>query len=1083
LLFVKDCQELIEFKAVIKNLILVFFGLLSFTYSHSQAKLWGMTKYGGADNFGVIFSTDADGTNLIKHFDFVGNSARYPNGNLTLADNGLLYGMSPTSLQNDKGLLFEYDPATNKFTKKIEFDGANGSRPFGSLTVGPNGNLYGMTTYGGINDRGVLFEFDPINNIFIKKVDFDGLTKGSYPYGDLTVGLNGKLYGMTSQGGTSGAGVLFEFDIPSNTFTKTIDFDGVDKGSRPTGGPTPHSNGKIYGVTSQGGASNRGTLFEYNPISGVFVKKVDFSQLGSYGGNYPSGSLIIGSDGLFYGMTLSGGTNDAGTLFKYDPVNDSFMNLVDFDMITMGGCPRGSLTLDDSGKFYGITVRGGLKGVGVLFEFDPTNNLFIKRIDFDETNSDCRYYNSDLTLGGNGKYYWMNPYGGAHYKGALFEYDPVTSNYTKKLDFGGALNGGGPFGKFINVGDAKLYGSANGGVDSLGVLFEYDIAKNSYTKKLDFASLNVGFLNSNLTAGGNAKLYGTTTDYSSTSKGALFEYEPINNIVTKKINFDGAIKGSYPGDLTLGNNGKLYGTTWGGGANNMGVLFEYDPVTNAFVKKIDFDGLQKGSTPSQSLTLSSNGRLYGMTYEGGSNNLGVLFEFDPATTTLIKKIDFDGGGKGSNPLSVTEGSSGKLYGITRKGGANDLGVLFEFNPATNIFTKKIDFDGLQKGSTPSQSLTLSSNGRLYGMTSYGGENNKGILFEYNPAINLLVKKTDFNDANGSNSFNSLLLIQAVPTLNWGNPIEITYGTALSSTQLNATSSIAGTFIYTPPAGTLLNAGTDQTLSLLFTPTDIVNYETVTKQVVINVTQSNQSITFNTLPQKTFGEEPFSLNATSSSNLPIMYASSNTNVLTISGNIGTLVGSGASTITASQAGNSNYYAAEDVQQILTVINCSNPDKPSITQTNNATFAATTLTSSTAPAGGTYQWFNNGVVIKDAISQNYTTSETGAYSVRITVTGGCSATSDSIAVIITAIESAKANELLAFPNPVIDWLTLSLEKFEGEKIISILQTSGRQMTVEETQANESIIYVADYPPGMYLVKVSAGNSFGVIKFIKQ
>lgn len=80
---------------------------------------------------------------------------------------------------------------------------------------------------------------------------------------------------------------------------------------------------------------------------------------------------------------------------------------------------------------------------------------------------------------------------------------------------------------------------------------------------------------------------------------------------------------------------------------------------------------------------------------------------------------------------------------------------------------------------------------------------------------------------------------------------------------------------------------------------------------------NQTITFNTLSNKTFGDSDFQLTATASSNLPISYTSSNVNVATINGNTVTIVGAGTTTITASQTGNANYNAAQDVTQTLTV----------------------------------------------------------------------------------------------------------------------------------------------------------------------
>jgi Secretion system C-terminal sorting domain len=86
---------------------------------------------------------------------------------------------------------------------------------------------------------------------------------------------------------------------------------------------------------------------------------------------------------------------------------------------------------------------------------------------------------------------------------------------------------------------------------------------------------------------------------------------------------------------------------------------------------------------------------------------------------------------------------------------------------------------------------------------------------------------------------------------------------------------------------------------------------------LTVGKANQTITFNALPARTFGDAPFALSASASSSLPVSYASSNTSVATVSGNTVTIVGVGSTTITASQAGNSNYNAATDVTQVLTV----------------------------------------------------------------------------------------------------------------------------------------------------------------------
>ncbi len=98
---------------------------------------------------------------------------------------------------------------------------------------------------------------------------------------------------------------------------------------------------------------------------------------------------------------------------------------------------------------------------------------------------------------------------------------------------------------------------------------------------------------------------------------------------------------------------------------------------------------------------------------------------------------------------------------------------------------------------------------------------------------------------------TLTISQATPVVTWNNPASITYGTALSATQLNATATVGGSFAYTPAAGVILNAGT-QTLSVTFTPTDTTNYKSVTQtaQIIVNqatltVTAANASRIYNT----------------------------------------------------------------------------------------------------------------------------------------------------------------------------------------------------------------------------------------------
>ena len=97
--------------------------------------------------------------------------------------------------------------------------------------------------------------------------------------------------------------------------------------------------------------------------------------------------------------------------------------------------------------------------------------------------------------------------------------------------------------------------------------------------------------------------------------------------------------------------------------------------------------------------------------------------------------------------------------------------------------------------------------------------------------------TDGDNYNSVNGTQVLITVnKATPQITWSNPSNIDYGTALSTTELNASSNVPGTFTYAPPAGTILNTGANQTLSLNFSPTDAANYNTVngvTRQITVN----------------------------------------------------------------------------------------------------------------------------------------------------------------------------------------------------------------------------------------------------------
>ena len=728
-----------------KKLILITAAIFIANLLSAQVEFWGMTSAGGPDRNGVIFKTDGTGHNQSVEYYFPTlNQGKGPTGSLCIASNGKLYGMTSSGGANGQGVLFEYNIVNDTVIKKVDFNGTNGKWPMGSLIQASNGKLYGMTSTGGVNNKGVLFEYNIANDTLIKKVDFNG-TIGKRPYSSLIQASNGKLYGMTSAGGNNSKGVLFEYDIVNDILVAKVSFNETN-GDVPYGSLIQATNGKLYGMTWGGGANYKGVLFEYDITNGILIKKVDFNGANGRG---PRGSLIQASNGKLYGMTSADGANYKGVLFEYDILNDTLIKKVDFNG-TNGDSPEGSLIQATNGKFYAMTPNGGANNKGVLFEYDLTNGTLVTvKTNFDGNNGHSP--KGSLVQTTNGKLYGMTIEGGQSGSGVIFEYIPSSNTFTKKKDFNITNNGDRPSQSLIKTSNNKLYGlTISGGTKVRGTLFEYDPVNHILNKKVDFDNTKGSFPTGSLIQASNGKLYGMTSAGGVNYKGTLFEYDIVNNVFNKKVDFIGT-NGSQPyGSLIQATNGKLYGTTCcggtNGGANGYGVLFEYDIANNVFIKKVDFNGTN-GTSPRGVLIQASNGKLYGLTRIGGANNHGVLFEYNIINNTLTKKVDFNGT-TGISPLgSLIQASNGKLYGMTGSGGANNKGVLFEYDIINNTLIRKVDFDSIN-GYYPKGDLMQGSNGKLYGMTSWGGVKNLGVVFEYDIINDTLIKTLDFIITNG-----------------------------------------------------------------------------------------------------------------------------------------------------------------------------------------------------------------------------------------------------------------------------------------------------------------------------------------------
>lgn len=187
---------------------------------------------------------------------------------------------------------------------------------------------------------------------------------GGNPNGALVQASDGKLYGLDN----SGLGFIYSFDPVNAVYTRLIGFD-ISNGEFPNGSLLQASNGKLYGCTSNGGAANYGVIFSYDPVTNMLTNVKDF-YFGD--GSHPLGNLVQASDGLIYGVTEAGGSNDFGVIFSFDPTTLTFTKLQDFDEKN-GANPSGGLMQASDGKLYG--------SAGILYSYD----LATAALNFDST--------------------------------------------------------------------------------------------------------------------------------------------------------------------------------------------------------------------------------------------------------------------------------------------------------------------------------------------------------------------------------------------------------------------------------------------------------------------------------------------------------------------------------------------------------------------------------------------------------------------------------------------------------------------------------------------------------------------------
>jgi uncharacterized repeat protein (TIGR03803 family) len=337
------------------------------------------------------------------------------------------------------------------------FESNSGVAPEAPL-IASNGVLYGTTSQGGPSNAGLVFSFDLQTGAETVLTS----SMGALPYTPVLAML-GRLYGTTSAA-ANGQGNIFEYDLKTGKTKDLYDFPRGPDLADPTG--LVQVGTVIYGVAVNGGSLYNGSIFKYDVATGTFTTLYTFT--GNADGKNPTQLLYRG--GALYGVTLHGGANGIGTLFKLDLGTNTETVLHNFAGAADGSWPNGIAYY--FGHIYGTAMFGGANGSGTLFKLDPATNALSVVYNFAGGAGGCVPFGAPVFY--KGRFYGAAAScGDAANQGTLYSITLSSGKLETLHTFSNGPDGVSPGGSLL-LNQGVIYGTASfGGANNAGTIFSY----------------------------------------------------------------------------------------------------------------------------------------------------------------------------------------------------------------------------------------------------------------------------------------------------------------------------------------------------------------------------------------------------------------------------------------------------------------------------------------------------------------------------------------------------------------------------------------------------------------------------------
>jgi uncharacterized repeat protein (TIGR03803 family) len=340
-----------------------------------------------------------------------------------------------------------------------------------------------------------------------------------------------------------------------------------------TGSGASGGNGQVFKLTSSNGSWKETTLLKFNGSDG----------------SIPLAGLIENSTGALFGTAGGGGSSADGVVFQLSKSGNKWVETVlhSFSGGSDGAEPTSDLVMDKDGALYGTTYMGGESSAGTVFVLTESGGIWKEKILHSFTNGgDGNYPQSGLYRSSAGDLYGTTTAGGAYGEGTVFELTQSGGKWTETVlySFEGGSDGAQPEGVLVQGSKGIFYGTTSeGGAGGVGAVFKLSQSNGVWTESVIYSFKNNGSDGADPSSGlcwiGNA-LYGTTYAGGADNAGTVYQLSQSKGVwnETQLYAFGGEYDGSNPvAGLIVDSTGALYGTTWFGGRYGWGTVYEIVP--------------------------------------------------------------------------------------------------------------------------------------------------------------------------------------------------------------------------------------------------------------------------------------------------------------------------------------------------------------------------------------------------------------------------------------------------------------------------------------------------------------------------